>query len=70
MIEERSLPVSSGGILVEAVGGPARRSGLKPGDVILAVDGRAVGNVDELERALPRLGGVVLGVERDGRAAG
>ncbi len=67
VIEERSLPVSSGGILVEAVGGPARRSGLKPGDVILAVDGRAVGNVDELERALPRLGGVVLGVERDGR---
>jgi S1-C subfamily serine protease len=34
------------------VGGPASRSGLEPGDMIVAYDGQAVGGIDDLHRLL------------------
>ena len=61
------LPLASAGILVAAAGGRASRSGLRPGDLILAVDGRGVGDVDALEAALRRSGGFVLRIDRKGR---
>jgi len=67
VIEELDLPQASAGVLVAGVDGPARRSGFRPGDIILSVDGAAVGTVEVLGRILPRMGRAVIGVERDGR---
>jgi S1-C subfamily serine protease len=60
------------GLLVQAVeeGAPAQRSGVRQGDLIVSVAGRAVVSVDELAEALESVGvdasidvGVVRGVE-------
>ncbi len=67
VIDQYRLPLASSGILVAAVGGRASRSGLRPGDLILALDGRAVGDVDALEAALRRSRQFVLRVDRKGR---
>ncbi len=67
VIDQYRLPLASSGILVAAVGGRASRSGLRPGDLILALDGRAVGDVDALEAAARRSGAFVLRIERKGR---
>ncbi len=67
VIDQYRLPLASAGILVAAVGGRAKRSGLRPGDLILALDGRPVGDVDALEAALWRSRQFVLQVERKGR---
>ena len=67
VIDQFRLPLASSGILVAAAGGRASRSGLRPGDLILAVDGRGVGDVDALEAALRRSGGFVLRIDRKGR---
>ena len=37
-----------GGVLIEAVSGPAARAGLQPGDVVLSVNGSEVKTVAEL----------------------
>ncbi len=67
VIDQLRLPLASSGILVAAVDGPSRRSGLRSGDLVLAVNGRAVGDISALEAALRRSGKVVLQVERKGR---
>jgi len=67
VIDQYRLPLASAGILVAAVGDRAKRSGLRPGDLILALDGRPVGDVDALEAALRRSRQFVLQVERKGR---
>lgn len=38
---------------------PAARSGVEPGDVLLAVDGQEVGSIEDIHRALPRPGATV-----------
>ncbi|MCW5747415.1 MAG: DegQ family serine endoprotease [Alphaproteobacteria bacterium] len=48
--EARSIS-ESGGLLVESVSGPAQRAGIQPGDVVLAINGEPVSNVEQL-RAL------------------
>jgi serine protease Do len=60
------------GVLVNAVqpGGPAEKAGLKPGDIIVSVDGRGVKDGDDLvnEIASRRPGSTVrLGYLRDGK---
>ncbi len=67
VIEEAELPLSAEGVLVAGVDGPAGNSGLKPGDLILGVNGREVTDVDELRSELRRRGRPVLHVQRDGR---
>lgn len=37
-------------------GGPAHRAGVQQGDLLLGIDGEAIGSIDELHRALPRPG--------------
>jgi len=62
------------GVLVQEVqpGGPAEKSGLKPGDIITAIDGRQIKDGDDLvnEIASRRPGSSVrLGYLRDGKQA-
>ncbi len=45
---EKSEVHSSAGLLVENVGGPAARAGVRPGDVILAVNGSPVESAEQL----------------------
>jgi membrane-associated protease RseP (regulator of RpoE activity) len=64
-------PWQGPGYSVEEVGPntPAARAGVRPGDRILAIDGRAVNNPDDLDRELRRGGNaVVVQIERAGRA--
>jgi Do/DeqQ family serine protease len=67
VIDQFGLPLSAEGVLVAAVDGRARRTSLRPGDLIFAVDGSDVRSVGELERALRHGGEPVLYVERDGK---
>jgi Do/DeqQ family serine protease len=67
VIDQFRLPLASEGILVAEVDGRGRRSGLQPGDLILALNGRAVSDVDALEAAVRRSGEFVLLVDRKGR---
>ncbi|MGC1459388.1 MAG: Do family serine endopeptidase [Steroidobacteraceae bacterium] len=46
--DESSQSGIASGLLVERVQGAAARAGIQPGDVVLAVDGTAVSNVDQL----------------------
>jgi len=54
------------GVLVESSSGPAERAGIEPGDVILAVNGQAVSNAEQL-RVLVRHAGhrLALLIERN-----
>ena len=55
-----------GGLLVEDVSGPAAKAGIQPGDIILALNGSPVKNVDELRGLVERSGKTVaLLVQRD-----
>ena len=67
VIDQYRLPLASAGILVVGIDGRARRSGLRRGDLILGVNGRAIGDVDGLEAALKSAGPLTLSVERKGR---
>jgi len=46
------LPQESGVVVMSAENGPARRAGLREGDVIIAFDGNPVAGVDDLHRLL------------------
>ena len=49
--------IAKGGVIITGVlqNGPAAAAGIKPGDVILAVDGKTVGNVSQLLTAVAAL---------------
>ncbi|RKT50818.1 serine protease Do [Azonexus fungiphilus] len=56
----------AGGLVVEQVGGAAARAGIRPGDLILSVNGEAVGDIDKLRAAIGKSGKkAALLVERD-----
>ncbi len=48
--ERASAHIEHGGLLVENVSGAARRAGIRPGDVILSVNGQPVDSVDALRK--------------------
>jgi serine protease Do len=65
---ERRQVQTEQGLLVEQVDGPAARAGIEPGDVLLALNGKPVGDVEQVRRALadkPKQ--VALLIQRDGR---
>ncbi|HSD54139.1 MAG TPA: DegQ family serine endoprotease [Burkholderiales bacterium] len=47
---------SEGGLLVERAEGPAAKAGVRPGDVILGVNGKPVKSIDELKSAVDAAG--------------
>jgi Do/DeqQ family serine protease len=68
VIEEIGLPVTSRGVMVAGVRGPAQRLGLRPRDFIRRVGDGPVADVSGLaERMRAARGLVVLEVEREGR---
>ncbi|MFL6582715.1 MAG: Do family serine endopeptidase [Burkholderiales bacterium] len=52
--DERSELGGEQGLLVEQASGPAAKAGLRPGDVILAVNGTPVKSVDDLKRSVSK----------------
>jgi serine protease Do len=55
--EERQQAHLRGGLVVEEAAGAAARSGVEPGDIIVAVNGAAVGSVPELQKRIEQAGG-------------
>ncbi|MEM7060618.1 MAG: Do family serine endopeptidase [Pseudomonadota bacterium] len=68
VIDQYNLRLSTKGVLVLQTQGPARRVGLRRGDLIRSVDGNTVGRVSALIEQLRKTSGdTVLEVERKGR---
>ncbi|GAB7521110.1 DegQ family serine endoprotease [Paraburkholderia sp. 2C] len=64
--QEQSGASVSHGLLVQQAGGAAASAGIQPGDVILAVNGRPVSNVDQLKQAVSQAGNsLALLIQRD-----
>jgi serine protease Do len=65
--EEKRQAETEGNLLVEDVGGPAAAAGVRPGDIILGVNGKAVKSVDDLKSAAKSRKGkvVALLIERN-----
>ncbi|HPE03529.1 MAG TPA: PDZ domain-containing protein, partial [Thauera sp.] len=64
--QERQEAETAGGLLVLDAEGPAARAGIAPGDVILAVNGRPIGSVEELRRQIDAAGRhIALLIQRD-----
>jgi serine protease Do len=62
--EQRQLELT-GGAVVEDVTGPAQEAGIRPGDVVVALNGKAVTGVDDLRRlAAAAKGSIALLVQR------
>jgi serine protease Do len=66
--DERKSAETDGYLLVEDVTGPAAAAGVRPGDVILGVNGRAVKSVSELKNATSDTSKAVVALllEREG----
>jgi serine protease Do len=67
--EEKKALGSGEGVLVEQVGGPAALAGIRPGDVITAVNGTAVKSPDDLRRQVEKAKGSVALLVRRGDAS-
>jgi serine protease Do len=65
--EEKRQVETEGNLLVEDVDGPAAAAGVRPGDIILGVNGSPVKSVEDLRNAAKKRGGkvVALLIQRD-----
>jgi len=52
--EEKQRAGTDGAIVVEEVGSPAAQSGVRPGDVILGVNGKTIESVEQLREAVEK----------------
>lgn len=52
--EERRRAESAGGVLVQDVAGAAARAGIRPGDVVLSVNGEAVASSEQLQKLIAK----------------
>jgi serine protease Do len=64
--DERKSAETEGYLLVEDVTGPAAQAGVRPGDVILGVNGKAVKSLAELKNATASSKTVAILLEREG----
>ena len=64
--DERKSADTQGYLLVEDVAGPAAQAGVRPGDVILGVNGKPVKSLAELKSATTGSKTVAILLERDG----
>ena len=62
-------PFTARGVMIKAVSGRgyAAAAGFRPGDRVVGVNGREIGTVDELERALAGDGPWIVVIDRNGR---
>jgi serine protease Do len=67
--EERQELGGVQGLVVQQASGPAAKAGLRPGDLIMAVNGTAVKSVDDLKRALAKAKGSAALLIRRGDAS-
>lgn len=64
--DERKEARVAGGLLVEDASGPAAKAGIRPGDVVLAVNGTPVSTADDLRKFAAKAGKrIALLVQRD-----
>jgi serine protease Do len=63
--EEQKRAAVEGGLMVEQASGPAARSGIRPGDIIVAANGTKVKSAEELKAAAKDHNTVALLVQRD-----
>ena len=54
--EERRQAETRGGLLVEQANGAAARAGIRPGDIILSVNGQAIDSVEQLRGIIAKAG--------------
>jgi serine protease Do len=54
--QERQAVDTRGSLVIDDVSGAAAKAGLEPGDIVLAVNGKTVSSVKELDRAIHRAG--------------
>ncbi len=54
--EERRQAETNGGVLVEQAGGAAARAGIRPGDIIVSVNGQAIADVEQLRGVIAKSG--------------
>jgi serine protease Do len=54
--QEQRLAEVKGGLLVEQSGGAAGRAGIRPGDIIIAVNGRPIDDIEQLRNIIAKSG--------------
>jgi serine protease Do len=67
--EKQQLGDGAQGVVVEQVGGPAARAGLRPGDLITAVNGTPVRSPDDLRKQVEKAKGSIALLVRRGDAS-
>ena len=67
--EDAGLDPFAAGVFIQQLdrGGVAARVGFRPGDIISEINGRAIGDAAELDRALSQSRAWVIGMERNGQ---